>query len=88
MNVENKTDQTQARAEIPPEQLTLSSRFKFKCHKGVSCFTDCCRGIDIMLTPYDVLTMRKKLDMDSEKFLSVFTDPHLLEKSGYARGDP
>ncbi len=81
MNAENKTDATQARAEIPPEQLSLKSRFKFKCHKGVSCFTECCRGIDIMLTPYDILTMRKKLDIDSEKFLSIFTTPQLLEKA-------
>ncbi|WP_321418220.1 YkgJ family cysteine cluster protein [uncultured Desulfobacter sp.] len=81
MNAENKMDETQAQAEIPPEQLSLNSRFKFKCHKGVSCFTECCRGIDIMLTPYDILTMRKKLDMDSEKFLAIFTTPQLLEKT-------
>ncbi|NWH03592.1 YkgJ family cysteine cluster protein [Desulfobacter latus] len=81
MNAENKTDANRIRAEIPPEQLNLKSRFKFKCHKGVSCFTECCRGIDIMLTPYDILTMRKKLDIDSEKFLSIFTTPQLLEKA-------
>lgn len=81
MNAENKKDETQPQAEIPPEQLSLRSRFKFKCHKGVSCFTDCCRGIDIMLTPYDILTIRKKLDMDSEKFLAIFTTPQLLEKA-------
>lgn len=81
MNAENQTDETRARAEIPPEQLSLKSRFKFRCHKGVSCFTDCCRGIDIMLTPYDILTMRKKLDMDSEKFLAIFTTPQILEKA-------
>lgn len=80
MNAENQTDETRARAEIPPEQLSLKSRFKFRCHKGVSCFTDCCRGIDIMLTPYDILTMRKKLDIDSEKFLAIFTTPSFLKK--------
>lgn len=68
-------------SEIPPEQLSLGSRFKFKCHKGVKCFTDCCRGIDIMLTPYDILTMRRKLDLSSEQFLAVFTEPRLLEKA-------
>jgi len=77
----NQTQATANAAEIPPEQMSLKSRFKFKCHKGVSCFTDCCRGIDIMLTPYDILTMRKKLDMTSEKFLALFTDPHILEKA-------
>ena len=75
------TDNIQRKSEIPPEQLGHGSRFKFACHKGVKCFTDCCRGIDIMLTPYDILTMRKKLDLTSEEFLAVFTTPQMLEKA-------
>ncbi|WP_022667216.1 YkgJ family cysteine cluster protein [Desulfospira joergensenii] len=75
------SDENKRAAEIPPEQLSLKSKFKFSCHKGVKCFTDCCRGIDIMLTPYDILTMRKKLDLTSEEFLSVFTTPQMLEKA-------
>jgi hypothetical protein len=74
-DIPNKTSQ------IPPEQLGLKSRFKFECHKGVKCFTDCCRGIDIMLTPYDIITMRRQLDLTSEEFLAVFTTPQLLEKA-------
>lgn len=69
------------RSEIPPEQLSLSSRFRFNCHKGVRCFTDCCRGINIMLTPYDILTMSRKLDLSTEEFLAVFTNPEILEKA-------
>ncbi len=68
-------------SEIPPEQMSLNSRFCFQCHKGVKCFTDCCRGIDIMLTPYDILTMRKRLNLTSEEFLAVFTRPRMLEKA-------
>ncbi|MEE4365485.1 MAG: YkgJ family cysteine cluster protein [Desulfotignum sp.] len=68
-------------SEIPPEQMGPNSRFTFHCHKGVKCFTDCCRGIDIMLTPYDILTMRRKLDLSSEEFLAVFTEPKILEKA-------
>lgn len=75
------TDTTPKRSEIPPEQLSLRSRFQFHCHKGVKCFTDCCRGINIMLTPYDILTMRTKLDMSSEEFLAIFTKPEILEKA-------
>lgn len=75
------TDGIQNKSEVPHEQLGLNSKFKFKCHKGVKCFTDCCRGIDIMLTPYDILVMRKKLDLTSEEFLAVFTTPQLLEKA-------
>ncbi|MCD4718889.1 MAG: YkgJ family cysteine cluster protein [Desulfobacula sp.] len=74
------TDKIEKKSEIPPEQLSLRSKFHFDCHNGVKCFTDCCRGIDIMLTPYDILTMRKKLEITSDEFLAEFTSPHLLEK--------
>ncbi|MCD4678088.1 MAG: YkgJ family cysteine cluster protein [Desulfobacula sp.] len=74
------TDKINKTSEIPPEQLSLRSKFRFDCHKGIKCFTDCCRGIDIMLTPYDILTMRKKLEITSDEFLAEFTSPHLLEK--------
>jgi Fe-S-cluster containining protein len=78
---EDKNEDIKKTSEIAPEQMSLKSRFKFKCHKGVKCFTDCCRGIDIMLTPYDVLTMRKKLELTSEEFLAAFTQPQILEKT-------
>jgi hypothetical protein len=54
-------------------QLTLKSRFRFKCHKGISCFTKCCSNIDIMLTPYDVIALKKKLALPSEEFLEKYT---------------
>ena len=75
------TDTPEKTSGIPPEQMGLKSKFKFKCHKDVKCFTDCCRGIDIMLTPYDILTMRAKLDLSSEEFLAVFTTPRILESA-------
>jgi len=81
MTDKNESAPSEIQSGIPPEQLSMKSRFQFQCHKGVSCFTECCRGIDIMLTPYDVLTMRKKLEMSSEKFLAIFTTPQILEKA-------
>ena len=80
--MDNTDNNNPRQSEIPPEQLSLKSRFRFECHKGVSCFTDCCRGIDIMLTPYDILTMRKRLGLTSEEFLAVYTTPRMLEKAG------
>ncbi len=73
-------DNSEKKSEILPVQMSYDTEFKFKCHKGVKCFTDCCRGIDIMLTPYDILTMRKRLDLTSEEFLAIYTEPKLLEK--------
>ena len=64
-------------------QLTLKSRFKFKCHKGISCFTKCCSNIDIMLTPYDIVVMKKKLGLTSEEFLEKYTYTRADDKSAF-----
>ena len=66
---------------ISPVRLGHSSRFQFKCHPGVSCFTECCRGIHIILTPYDVIQMKNRQGLSSREFLAIYTEPHLLEKT-------
>jgi len=68
-------------AYISPVRLKHSSQFKFKCHPQVSCFTVCCRGINITLTPYDILRLKTRLQLSSEEFLAIYTEPHLLEKT-------
>ena len=47
--------------------------FQFRCHPGVSCFTNCCQDINIVLTPYDVLRMKNGLGITSEQFLDEHT---------------
>jgi Fe-S-cluster containining protein len=54
-------------------QLTPGSKFKFKCYKGISCFTKCCSNIDIILTPYDIVSMKKRLGITSGEFLEKYT---------------
>jgi Fe-S-cluster containining protein len=68
---------------VQPTRLDLDSRFKFRCHKGVSCFTRCCSNIDIMLTPYDVLRMKNRLGVSSEEFLDKYTAMRVDEKSSH-----
>jgi Fe-S-cluster containining protein len=68
-------------AAIEPVQLGMNSRFQFKCHKGVKCFTKCCHGINIILTPFDVIYLKNRLGLSSEEFLAIYTEPHLLEKT-------
>jgi Fe-S-cluster containining protein len=68
---------------VEPTQLTVDSRFKFKCHKGVRCFTKCCSNIDILLTPYDVVRMKKRLGMASEEFLDKYTHMAVDQKSSH-----
>ena len=59
-------------------RLSLGDKFKFSCHKGLSCFTKCCADVNIFLTPYDVLRMKKALKLDSGQFLKEYTVPPLL----------
>ncbi|MEW5910871.1 MAG: YkgJ family cysteine cluster protein, partial [Thermodesulfobacteriota bacterium] len=66
---------------IVPVKIGMKSRFHFECHKKIGCFTKCCRGIDITLTPYDVIRLKRCLEISSEDFLAVYTEPHLLEKT-------
>lgn len=68
-------------SSIEPTKLTLDSRIKFRCHPGVPCFTACCGGIKIILTPYDILQLTKRLEMPAHEFLHQYTSPTYLEKT-------
>ncbi len=58
---------------VVPEKLSINSKIKFRCHKGIQCFTKCCSGIEILLTPYDIIRLKKRLDMSSGEFLEQHT---------------
>jgi Fe-S-cluster containining protein len=55
------------------QRLSLEDRFKFSCHKGLPCFNTCCNDINIFLTPYDVLRMRRSIEISSGEFLKRYT---------------
>lgn len=68
-------------SNILPQKLTLDSKIKFRCHPGVKCFTACCGGIKIILTPYDILMLTKRLGIPAHEFLHLYTVPTYLEKT-------
>jgi len=47
--------------------------FRFSCHSGLDCFTQCCRNINIFLTPYDILRLKNELEIASYEFLQKYT---------------
>ncbi len=47
--------------------------FKFNCDPGVACFTQCCQDVTIVLTPYDVLRLKRALGISSDMFLDRYT---------------
>ncbi|MFH1487043.1 MAG: YkgJ family cysteine cluster protein [Chloroflexota bacterium] len=56
-------------------RLSKGAKFRFSCHKGLSCYTQCCGDVNIFLTPYDVLRMKQALNLSSEEFLDKYTIP-------------
>lgn len=75
----NTTDKNPS--NILPEKLTLDSPLQFACHPGVSCFTACCHNIKIILTPYDILILRRRLNIPAHEFITQYTEPAYLEKT-------
>ena len=68
---------------VEPIERTLDSKFKFRCYKGIKCFNKCCKLTNILLTPYDILRIRKRLGISSGEFLEKFTYTHIDEKSAH-----
>ncbi len=54
-------------------RFTETDKFKFSCHKGLNCFTQCCADVTIFLTPYDILRMKRRLGISSDEFLASYT---------------
>ncbi len=46
--------------------------FTFSCHPAVRCFTDCCRELELALTPYDVLRLKRETQLTSSTFLERY----------------
>lgn len=60
--------------EFPEGMIPLGkSEFQFACHPGVECFTFCCRNVDMILYPYDIIRLKQAVGLDSEIFLRTHT---------------
>jgi uncharacterized protein len=71
--------------DLAPEYvrpLAVDDEFQFRCHPGVACFNECCRELELALTPYDVLRLKGALGLTSGQFLAQYA---LVE---HAEGEP
>lgn len=73
-----------AQSPVVPTSYDGSKVIQFSCHKGIACFNACCKNIDITLTPYDILRLKRRLGLTSGEFLLGFTVPYEMEKDGIA----
>ncbi len=65
------------------DRLTVESRLRFRCGADLPCFTRCCRDVNIFLSPYDVLRLKRRLGVSSEEFLERFTIPLISRTAGF-----
>ena len=54
-------------------RLDHDAEFSFGCHPGVPCFNACCADVNIFLTPYDIIRLKKRLGVSSGEFLKQYT---------------
>jgi len=57
------------------QRMKLDDTFTFRCGRDLDCFTKCCSDVSIVLTPYDVLRLKRALRIDSAEFLEKHTLP-------------
>lgn len=67
---------------VQPVRYATTDSFKFRCHKGVSCWNVCCHGADVTLTPMDILTLAEHFNIRPAEFVGRFTVPDLHPGSG------
>ncbi len=68
-------------ASLP--ELEEGKTYKFKCYPGISCFNACCSDLNMVLTPYDILRLRRELDLGSIDFLRRYTSVYMAEDTGF-----
>ncbi|MBU2648504.1 YkgJ family cysteine cluster protein [bacterium] len=73
MEKDKKQKNRRERGEFDLKPIADDATFRFSCHPGISCFNACCHEIDVVLTPFDVLRLKKKLGIRSDEFLVKYT---------------
>lgn len=68
-----------AQPDLPGKvtRLAADEKFNFACRPGLECFTECCRELELALSPYDVLCLKNKLGLRARDFLDRYV---LIEK--------
>jgi len=84
MPVSDPPDAPFPESPVLPQTFGEDRTIRFRCHRGVACWNACCSNIDISLTPYDILRLKRHLEIPSTEFLERYTVPYEMEKDGIA----
>lgn len=53
-------------------QLANDEKWSFGCHAGLPCFSSCCADVNIVLAPYDILRLARRLELSTQEFLDQY----------------
>jgi len=60
--------------EFPEGMVPLgNSLFHFRCAPDVKCYMSCCRKLDLILYPYDIIRLKARLAISSGEFMRRHT---------------
>jgi len=71
------------RENISQRRLELKDKFPFLCHPGLACFNSCCRDKRLYLYPYDLLRLRRALNLTSDQLLEEYVAYEVDPESGW-----
>ncbi len=64
---------------VDPVELGPDDEIQFRCHRDIACFNACCKNIDIQLTPYDIVRLKRRLELSSSEFVGRHTTPFPMD---------
>ena len=67
---------------VQPTRYRNSDTLRFSCHRGVSCWNECCHDTQILLTPYDLIRLGRYLGLRTSEVAARYGTPIVHEPSG------
>ncbi len=71
-----------ASGPVQPVRYQASDSIRFRCHRGVACWNECCHDTDITLTPYDLLRLGRHFGIRPGEAALRYGVPAVHEPSG------
>jgi Fe-S-cluster containining protein len=72
MQVQGRMDAMKQEILDSYPRMSADDTFTFACDRNLPCFTRCCADVNIVLTPYDIARMRRRLGLTAEAFLERY----------------
>lgn len=60
-----------------------NNTFRFRCYPEIECFTRCCQKLNLVLTPYDIIRLKHRLNLTSDIFLDGYTETRFDKRNRF-----